>query len=78
MAKDLKATALVECVGGPLTGQIMDLMPSRSTVIFYGNLSEKPISDIDPLLLIGRSTKMESFILFSWIVKLGLTGIIGV
>jgi hypothetical protein len=40
LAKKLKATALIECVGGFLTGKLMECLPSRSTVVFYGALSE--------------------------------------
>ena len=72
LAKELKATACIECVGGDLTGKLMDNLPSRSTVLFYGALSEKGPSEIDPLLLIGRSTKLEAFILGSFFAKKGL------
>ncbi len=40
LARNLKATALIECVGGSLTGKLMECLPSRSTVVFYGALSE--------------------------------------
>lgn len=76
LAKELKATALIECIGGPLTGKLVDQLPSRSTVLFYGALSEKDISEIDPLLLIGRSTTIEAFILFSHLTKIGMSGLI--
>lgn len=67
LCKDMKATALIECVGGETTGKLMECLPSRSTVIFYGALSEKGCSEIDPLLLIGRATKLEGFVLFQYI-----------
>ena len=69
LAKELKATACIECVGGAFTGKLMDNLPSRSTVLFYGALSEQGPSEIDPLLLIGRSITLEAFILGSWIEK---------
>ena len=77
LCKEMKATALIECVAGETTGQLMECLPSRSTVIFYGALSEKGPCDIDPLILIGRSYKIEGFVLGQYITKKGL-GIIGV
>jgi len=55
LAKQLRATVCLEAIGGKMTGQIMSKMPSNSTAIVYGCLSEQPVGDIDPLLLIGRN-----------------------
>jgi len=41
----------------------MECLPSRSTVVFYGALSEKGASSIDPLLMIGRNYRLEGFVL---------------
>jgi len=38
-------------------------MPNRSTAYIYGALSEAGPGDIDALLLIGRSYKVEGWIL---------------
>lgn len=73
LSKKLKATALIECVGGSLTGKLMECLPSRSTVIFYGALSEQGPSDIDPLKLIGRSYKLEAFILGNYLNSKGIS-----
>ena len=67
----MKATALIECVGGETTGKLLECLPSRSTIIFYGALSEKGCCEIDPLLLIGRSYKIEGFVLFHYIGSKG-------
>jgi len=50
----MQAKTLIECVGGELTGKLMECLPSRSTCIVYGCLSEEGIGAIDPLVLIGR------------------------
>ena len=71
-AKELKATLFLDAVAGEMTGKTLECLPSRSTVVFYGALSEKPISEIDPLLLIGRSYQIQGFILGEWIGSLGL------
>ena len=51
----------------------MNSLPSRSTVILYGVLSEEGPSEIDPLKFIGRSYSIEAFILGHYINKKGLS-----
>lgn len=72
LAKELKATTLIECIGGPITSQLMNCLPAKSQVALYGDLSEKPLSDIDPLLMIGRSYTIKSFILGVYLESKGL------
>ena len=69
LAKQLKCTYLIECVGGDLTAKLMGCLPSRSTTVLYGVLSEKPSEGFDPLLMIGRAATLESFILQSYLEK---------
>lgn len=76
MAKEKKATALIECVGGELTGKLLECLPSRSTCVFYGCLSENPVCEIDALLLIGRAYKFNSFILGEYIASKGMMGML--
>lgn len=73
LAKELKATTLIECIGGPITSKLMECLPSKSQVALYGDLSEKPLSDIDPLLMIGRSYTIKSFILGTYLASKGLS-----
>jgi len=40
LAKDKKATALIECISGDMTGKLLECLPSRSTCFLYGCLSE--------------------------------------
>jgi NADPH:quinone reductase-like Zn-dependent oxidoreductase len=44
LVKEKNATCLIECIGGELTGKLMSCLPSRSTVVFYGALSEEGVS----------------------------------
>ena len=76
LCKELKATLLIECVGGDITGTIMECMPSRSKAFFYGALSETGPSNIDPLLLIGRNQVLEGWILNDWINSKGMMGLL--
>ena len=72
LAKELKATACIECISGETTGRLMECLPSRSTVVFYGALSEKGASAIDPLLMIGRNYKLEGFVLGQFLQSKGI------
>ena len=72
IAKEMKIKCLVECVSGPITGKLMEQLPSRSTVLFYGALTEQPISEIDPVLFIGRQYTLEGWILGKYLVGKGL------
>lgn len=67
LAQKLRATVCIEAIAGSMTGQIMSQMPSNSICILYGLLSEQPIADIDPLLLIGRNQRLEGFMLPEWL-----------
>jgi NADPH:quinone reductase-like Zn-dependent oxidoreductase len=74
LAKKLRATVCFECIGGKITGQIMSIMPSNSVCIVYGLLSEQPIGDLNPLLLIGRNQRIEGFFLGDYLSDLSLWG----
>ena len=63
----MDAKTLIDCVGGDLPGKLMEYMPQRSTCIIYGAMSEKPIGDINPLTIIGKYHKYETFILGPWL-----------
>jgi len=41
----------------------MSCLPSKSTVLFYGALTETGPTEIDPVLFIGRGLKLEGFVL---------------
>ncbi len=77
LAKKLRATVCLEAIGGKFTGQVMSRMPSGSTCILYGLLSEQAIGDIDPLLLIGRNQRLEGFLLNVYMADLSIFGKLG-
>jgi len=54
-------------------------MPNRSTAVVYGLLSEAGPGDIDALLLIGRSYKIEGWVLGKYLggKGLGIVKVIG-
>lgn len=54
LIRELKASVCLEAVAGELTGLVMSKMPTKSTCIVYGLLSEDYVGHIDATLLIGR------------------------
>lgn len=50
----------------------MQRLPSRSTCLLYGLLSEKGASEVDPLLFIGRGQVLEGWILGDWLQGKGM------
>lgn len=67
LAHELNATVCFEAIAGSFTGRIFKLMPVNSRCILYGCLSEQPVSDIDPMIFIGRNHSMETFFLPNWL-----------
>jgi hypothetical protein len=56
----------------------MSKMPQGSVCIIYGLLSEEPIGDIDPLLLIGRGQRLEAFLVSDWLLEKSIFGLLGI
>ena len=63
LAKKLRATTCIECIGGEMPAKLMETLPPKSEVCIYGCLSEKPYDGFNPLLMIGRYYRLRSFIL---------------
>ena len=57
----------MECVAGPVVGQIADALMPKSTIISYGNLSEQKISGISAMKIIGLELRLEGFLLPYWL-----------
>ena len=56
----------------------MSKMPSKSIAIVYGCLSEQPVSDVDPLLLIGRNQRIEGFLLNLYMAEKSTWALLGI
>lgn len=63
LAKELKATVAIDCIGGNFPAQLLEGMPPKSTVVFYGSLTLAPLGNIDPLMMIGRDSKIEGWVM---------------
>ncbi len=68
---DLQAGAAFDAVAGPMTGILLNAMPSGSTVFVYGGLSEQACGEISPLELIFRNKTVTGFFLGKWLKRRG-------
>lgn len=66
LANELKATTAFDAVAGPLSARIINAMPSGSEMVVYGGLSNKQISDINPMDIIFRNKLISGFNLVKW------------
>ena len=71
LASRLRATIAFDAVSGEMTGQLIDCMPSDSSVLIYGLLSSAPMP-IDPRQLIFSKKQVEGFWLPNWIQRRGI------
>ena len=55
-----------------MTGAMCDFLGYGGTVILYGTLSEKPVSNINTIGFIGKNLKMESYLLSNDLFKMSL------
>lgn len=66
LSVNLNATVAFDCVGGELTGNIINSMCENSVIYVYGSLSKQPISGIDPSALIFSNKRIEGLWLQKW------------
>mmetsp|Transcript_36389 Transcript_36389/g.35272 ORF Transcript_36389/g.35272 Transcript_36389/m.35272 type:complete len:124 (+) Transcript_36389:290-661(+) len=66
LTKELEASVVLECVSGPIVGQIVDALPKNGIIITYGQLSEEKMSGISPLMFMGKNLTIEGFLLPYW------------
>jgi NADPH:quinone reductase len=66
MARKWESMHYIDAVGGELTTRIFPLLPPNSTVMIYGNLSEKDFQ-VSPGLMIFQNKRLEAFWLTQWI-----------
>jgi NADPH2:quinone reductase len=68
----MNATLMLDAVGGELVNQVIDFLPSNSTIMLYGNLSQKKIEFL-PIQLLRENKKIIGFYLGHWITENGIT-----
>lgn len=69
LIQELDIRVAFDCVSGEMTGKLLTLLPSKSTVFVYGSLSALPCSDIQPLDLIYRKKRIEGWLLPTWLLS---------
>ena len=74
LATKLEATVCLECVAGDMPGRILQVMPRGAILINYGQLSEQNIGPLNPLVLIFKNQRLESFLLPYWLASQSLWG----
>jgi len=72
LSKKLKANVALECVAGEMTGKIMQVLAVGGVCISYGQLSEQKIGPLNPIILIFKHQRLESFLLPYWIASKNL------
>jgi NADPH:quinone reductase-like Zn-dependent oxidoreductase len=69
----LKPSVCLECISGDMTGDILEYMGFKSTVLLYGLLSDKPAGNINTIGFIGKAQTIESFLLNNYLANKTLT-----
>lgn len=77
LAEELKATVLLEAVGGSTPADLMLMMPQKSKILIYGLLSEQSPCGFDPLILISKQYEIIGWVLTDFMRRKGL-GVVSV
>ena len=75
LAHRLRATLLLDAVGGAHTRILVEAAPVRSTIVAYAALAGEP-SVFSPRTLIGDDKKIVGFYLGHWVARKGLVRIL--
>ncbi len=70
LAHKLNASIAYDAVGGEMTAQLINAMPTDSEVVVYGGLSGSAISGIDPMGIIFDRKVLSGFNLMDWMENL--------
>jgi NADPH:quinone reductase-like Zn-dependent oxidoreductase len=70
LSNKLKPSTCLECISGDTTGEMLEYLGFKSTLILYGLLSDQPASGIKTIPFIGKAQTIESFLLFTFLQML--------
>ncbi len=70
LSANLKPTTCLECISGETTGEMLEYLGFKSTLILYGLLSDMPAGGIKTIPFIGKAQTIESFLLFVFLQTL--------
>jgi NADPH:quinone reductase-like Zn-dependent oxidoreductase len=71
LARQLKATLVLDAIGGPFTQCLIDASPDGSLLVFYSSLAGEPAS-IRPNSIYNHGRRVEGFYLAPWAAKNGV------
>jgi len=74
LSTKLGANVGLDAVAGDMPGRMLVCLGNGGTVINYGLLSGEKIGPINPIVLIFKGQRIESFLLTYWILSKGLYG----
>jgi NADPH:quinone reductase-like Zn-dependent oxidoreductase len=69
LCKQMKPKVCYEAIAGDMPGILAKALPTGCTIVLYGALSEKNLSDISPLDFMSKNLKIESFLLNHWLLQ---------
>ncbi|MDH4182794.1 MAG: alcohol dehydrogenase catalytic domain-containing protein [Nitrospinota bacterium] len=75
LAQELKATFILDAVGGELAARMLDGAPAGSFFLAYGNRSEKAMS-VNPLAILLERKVISGFYLRNWAAQIGALGVL--
>ena len=61
--EEFEVTVALDCVGGEITGKLLNIMGQNAVLISYGQMSGKPIGPIDTVTFLAKNQRIEPFIL---------------
>ncbi|EGD78799.1 hypothetical protein PTSG_01775 [Salpingoeca rosetta] len=66
LSKQLRATAAFDAVAGTSTAQLAEALPDGGLVYVYGALSNEPVKDVDPMVLMHGNKRIGGWHLRVW------------
>ena len=69
--EEVQPTLLFECVGGDLAGDIFKLMPAKSIMVVYGNLTKQKTT-FEPQEFHWADKQIVGLMMFRWVSSLPL------
>lgn len=77
LSHQLKATLILEAIGGSFTQRLIDASPDGSTLVFYSTLSGEP-AGIRPNSIYNHGRRIEGFYLAPWARSNGIYNVLRV
>ena len=69
LLRKLRTNVALECVGGEMTGTLVNALPRGATCFLYGNLSGQDVCGINTLQMIGNNVTLKGWFLGEEIKK---------